>query len=457
MRALMCLAVLLTACGSRSALNDSTPPAQVSDADPCAPPLVDACAESYASAPAGTELWSTSPDVGTASLIGPAAADERGTTFFLAAEGGLYLKKVFALDACGALRWQVDVSQWLPGSGYVPQVMVTGGHLLLVTVGALVALDPDTGELVWIADLDAFAEGGGLGVSPGKVQSLGYTAARKDGTVFSVVANDSDAWIVKVTPSGKPSPVAKVASYVGGFGYPLGKQQFVLDSAGHIVLAGGTQDRVEAFTAAGKSVFSAEVPSWGVGGYLASGPSYVTGWYLWLMSLDGTLMNDSVGGGPNFISWGNATVIDEAGELFSIGARNLSPGTSKQTFDLVGRFSATGDPKWSIIGSDSWIGGPILDDGDHVLLITGPSFEAGTTTKLSALNRADGLPAWQRELPPSGKVPSRWLLQNAAGALVTVVDDRVHAYASGGTQPPTCAWWPTPQGGLGQRRAPRGI
>ncbi len=46
------------------------------------------------------------------------------------------MKRAFALDACGALRWQAEVSDWLVASGYVPQVMVARGHLLLVGIGS---------------------------------------------------------------------------------------------------------------------------------------------------------------------------------------------------------------------------------------------------------------------------------------------------------------------------------
>lgn len=113
--------------------------------DPCAAPSIPlACAESIAAAPAGAEVWSRALPVGELSLLGPVAADEAGSTYYLGAESALYVKTVYALDACGELRWQADVSHSIAASGYVPQVMVAGGRLLLVGIGNIVALHLDT-------------------------------------------------------------------------------------------------------------------------------------------------------------------------------------------------------------------------------------------------------------------------------------------------------------------------
>lgn len=453
MRLLLGFLLVTLGCGARSELLGPSSEDAGPAGDPCAPPSVDAvCRASIASAPAGSELWSASFSTDGEKLLGPVAADTKGTTYFVAAESSLYVKTVFALDACGELRFQVDVSEWVAASGYVPQIIVAGGHLLLVGIGSIVALDSDTGKLAWIADLEAFANAGGLGVAPGKVQALGFTAAQSDGTAFSVVANDSDVWIVKVSASGKPSPVAKVANYVSGLGYPLGAQQLVLDALGNVILAGsasaGSGAQVDAFTPAGKSVYATTLPSWGNGRFLAAGADYVTGEYLWLLGPDGTLQNEFTGGGPTFVSWGYPTLIDEAGVLFSVGGRHPIPGVSTMTFDLLGRFAKDGTQEWSTTLSASVVGGPILDDGGRVI--------AMTETHLTGIQRSDGAVAWERELPPLGETASYFLLQNAAGALVTVIDEQVHAYSSGGTRPPTCAFWPTFRGDPGQRVAPFG-
>src|SRR5689334_15158562 len=128
-------AVLLSSgCGSRSALLDAAPNDGGAGSggggggvavDPCAPKVVTAaCAGDIAHAAAGSEVWHADFDLGGLSLIGPAAADAEGGTYYLAAESALYVKTIYALDACGALRWQADVSSLVAGSGYVTRVMV---------------------------------------------------------------------------------------------------------------------------------------------------------------------------------------------------------------------------------------------------------------------------------------------------------------------------------------------
>lgn len=448
--------LLVSACGSRSALpGDASAGGTGGTADPCAAPSVPAaCAASIAAAPAGAEVWSAELPTGGLSLLGPAAADDAGSTYYLGAESALYVKTVFALDACGALRWQADVSDLVAASGYVPQVMVAGGHLLLVGIGNIVALDLDTGALAFVADLAGFAQGGGLGVPAGKVVGMGFTAADAQGTAFTLVANDLDVFIVSVSTKGELHPVAKVEHYLGGAGYPLGAQQLAIDAAGHVVLAGGQSsgngEPIRAFTKSGETAFATTLPSFGIGQYLAAGPDYLTGRGLWILDLDGTLRNSFVGGGPTFISWDGPTVIDAEGSLYVVGGQHLEPGVSTVTFNLLGRFSPQGASVWSVTLSEPVLAGPVLDDRGHLFVTTSAGMEPGSPMHLVAFG-LNGELAWQRPLPSSGKPPSYWLLPNAVGALTLVVDGRVHAYSSGGGRPPRCAHWPTPRGDLGQR------
>lgn len=451
-------AACLCACGSKSALPEASATdggGGTSAVEPClAPEVSAACAGAIAKAPPGEEVWSTELPVGSLALIGPAAADDAGSTYYLGAESALYVKTVYALDACGSLRWQADVSQSLAASGYVPQVMVAGGRLLLVSIGNIVALELDTGALAFVADLAAFAQGGGLGAPPGKVVGMGFTAANAKGTAFTLVANDLDVFIVSVGAKGEMHSVAKVEHYLGGAGYPLGAQQLAIDTAGNVVLAGGAGsgngEPIVSFTEKGKSVMSTKLPSFGIGQSLAGGPDYVTGRGLWILELDGTLRNSFVGGGPTFISWDGPTVIDEHGTLFVVGSQHLPPGVSTVTFNLLGRFSPQGTPEWSVTLDEPIQAGPVLDDRGHLFVTTASGFEAGSSMHLVARG-VDGTLAWERPLPPSGMTPSHWLLANAAGALTLVIGSRVHAYSSGGGLPPPCAYWPTPRGDSGQR------
>lgn len=445
--------VLVSACGSRSALPSDA--GTGGSADPCVAPSIPlACAESIAAAPAGAEVWSRGLPVGELSLLGPVAADDAGSTYYLGAESALYVKTVYALDACGELRWQADVSHSIAASGYVPQVMVAGGRLLLVGIGSIVALHLDTGEPAFIADLEGFAQGGGLGVPPGKVVGMGFTAADAQGTVFSLVANDLDVFIVSVSVTGELHPVARVEHYLGGAGYPLGAQQLALDAAGHVVLAGGTGsgngEPIRAFTKSGNAVFDTMLPSFGIGHSLAGGPDFITGRGLWILELDGTPRGTFVGGGPTLISWDGPTVVDAEGTLHVVGGQHLEPGVSTMTFNLLGRFSPEGTSEWTATLDEQIVGGPVLDDRGHLFVTTSAKVEPGSPLHLSAIG-LNGELAWQIPLPPTGKTPSYWLLPNAAGALTVAIDGRVHAYSSGGGRPPRCAYWPTPRGDLGQR------
>ncbi len=457
-------ALVVSACGSRSALPEASPSSTGTGGsdggvDPCAAPALPMqCAADILAAPAGDEVWSSELPVGNLSLLGPVAADEAGSTYYLGAESALYVKTVYALDACGALRWQVDVSEAVAASGYVPQVMVAGGHLLLVGIGNILALELDTGAQAFVADLNAFAKQGGLGEAPGKVMCLGYTAADASGTAYTAVANDLDLHVVAVTKEGAMHAVAKVDHYLGGGGYPLGAQQLALNAARHIVLAGDSGSEgtpIRAFTPKGKLVFEGKLPSFGLGQGLAGGPDYMTGRGLWILNFDGTLRNSYVGGGPTFISWGDGpTLIDGQGELFSIGSQHLEPGSSKLTFNLLGRFTPSGEPVWSATLDPEVRAGPVLGDTDQLFLTLSTGFEPATPQSLAAFSPAGQL-VWQRSLPPSGPRPSYWLLLNTAGALTVAIDRRVHAYSSGGKRPPRCAYWPTPKGDLGQRVAAR--
>lgn len=117
------------ACGSRSGLLDST------DAGPplsCAPATPDgSCAQAILTAPAGTQAWEAVFDVGDQKLIGPAAADASGATYYLSAKDSLYVEKVFSVDACGKPRWTEDATDDLfYTSGYLSQVIVSEDRLL---------------------------------------------------------------------------------------------------------------------------------------------------------------------------------------------------------------------------------------------------------------------------------------------------------------------------------------
>lgn len=443
-----------SACGSRSALLDPVTETG-STLDPCAPPEISAaCADKIAQAEAGSELWSATFDLGALSLIGPVAADSEGGTYYVAAESSLYAKTIHALDACGALRWSADVSSLVAASGYVTQVMVAGGHLLVVGVGNIVALDLESGAHAWTADLDGFGKGGGLGVPPGKLIATGYAAARADGTVYTTIANDLDEWIVSVSREAKIHPVAKVEHYLSGAGYPFYAQQLVIDAAGHIVFAGGASsgsgEPIRAFGPDGEIVYSTTLPSWGIGQSLAAGPDFVTGRSLWILGLDGELRNDFTGGGPTFVSWDGPTAIDVDGTLYVAGGQHLDPGVSTVTYDLLGRFTPDGDPVWSLTLEQPIFSGPVLGDGERLFVVTSEGFEPGSATHLGAYG-TDGSLVWETPLGPSGKLPSYWMLQNAAGALVVAIDGHVRAFASGGSKPKACASWPTPRGDIGQR------
>lgn len=453
---------LASGCGARSSLPEALATVADAGSDPCAPPSVDAaCAQAVAEAPSGSQLWKTSISTGAADLLGPVAADAAGDTFYLAADQALYVKTVFAVDACGAQRWSADVGALVAASGYVPQVMVAGGHVLLVGIGSIVALDVATGAHTWTADLAAFAQGGGLGVTPGKVVGMGFTAASADGRAFTVVANDLDAWIVSVSVQGKMHSVAKVANYLGGLGYPLGAQQLIIDAAGHVVLAGGSNpgapDRINAFTATGKSVYDSVLPGWGNSRFLAAGPDFVTGEGLWLLdNADASPRNTFVGGGPTFVSFDGPFAIDAAGRVFAVGDQHLDPGSSAVTANLLGGFSPDGSQRWRVALDEPVESGPVLGDGGQLFVLTTASTGAGSPQHLSAFALEDGAPRWRVDLPPSGKLPSYWLLLSAAGTLQLVIDHTIYAFASGNARPPTCAWWPTPRGPIDQRACASG-
>ncbi|MFO0590676.1 MAG: PQQ-binding-like beta-propeller repeat protein [Polyangiaceae bacterium] len=448
----------LVGCGSRSALLDVNEGGGGGGAT-CGPPVVTAaCAPTIAQASPGTEVWSASFDLGDLTLLGPVAADLEGGTYYVGAEGSLYVRKALALDACGAVRWEADVSEYIAASGYVPQVMVVGGKLLLVGIGNIVALDLVTGAHVWTADLNAFAEAGGLGVSPGKVIATGFTAARSDGTVFTTIANDADLWVVTVDSAGAIAPVAAVKSYYSTAGYPLYAQQLVLDAAGDVVLAGGANwssgEPIRAIAPGGDVVFSGELPGWGIGASLAAGPDYVAGRGLWIVGLDGTLRNSYPGGGVPYVGWDAPVVIDADGGLYAVGEEQLE-GQSSTTYDVIGRFSPAGDPIWSVKLGENILAGPVLGDDGEVFVATATGFDAGSAAHLWAIG-SDGTTRWATELGPSGKMPTYWLLQAASGALTLVADGKVRAFATG-SKPATCAHWPTPRGDLGQRACARGL
>jgi hypothetical protein len=454
----LCGALTASSCG-RTGLVDSTPP----DAGPVVPPaavrscapveLHLPCAAAIATADAGSEVWSAGLDVGARDLIGPAAVDDLGGSYFLAADSGLYVKTVFALDACGGLRWQAAVESLL-GSGYLPQVMVAGNTLLLVGVGSIVALDLTSGAHAWTADLTAFAQGGGLGVAPGKVQALGYTAARADGSAITVVANDHDEWLVAVSPTGAMHPVARVANVISGTSYTLGMQQVIIDAAGNVLLAVGVSaaqtDLLHSFTAAGAANFEVSLPSWGVGSVLAAGPDFVTGRGEWVLGADGVLRNANPGGGPALVEWGGPTVIDGEGHLVVVGTE-YPPGASTPRAQLLGSFTSDGALRWRVTLDEPVTAGPLLGDGDRLFVLTSASGQPGSARHLEARAQSTGAEAWRVPLSDSGPRPTYWALLTNAGVLLVTDGSRVRAYASGSVRPPTCAWWPTPRGGADQR------
>jgi len=450
-----------SACGSRSQLLDCAPfdtsAGGGSTGDPCAPPAVTAtCAEFIADAEPGSEVWSTTLDTGALRLVGPLSADAEGGTYYAAAESGLYTKTILALDACGALRWQSDIEGVVAANGVLTRVMVAAGRLLLVSPGNVVALDIASGEHLWTADLQGFGEAGGLGVPPGKVVALGFAAARADGTVFTTIANDLDVWIVSVSPEGdKIHPVAKIDHYLSPMSYPLSAQELVIDAAGDVILAGrassGSGAPVHAFTPEGEAVFAVTLPNGGLGQSLVAGPDDVAGPSFWILNLDGTLRADSLTGGPAYSFWDGPSVIDADGALYVVGSDY--PQGSK--VPLLGRFTPAGEHVWSVPLDESVYGGPVLGDHDRVFVLTSAGFEPGSPTHIVAFG-ADGSLAWKTDVGPSGQIPSYWLLQSAAGALIVVRDGQVRAFASGGSKPPTCAYWPTPGGDLGQRACARG-
>ena len=450
--------LVVAGCGSRSALLDGNE-GGAGGGDVCGPPVVTAaCATVIAKTPPGTEVWNKAIDVGDLSLLGPVAADLEGGTYFVGAEGSLYVRKVLALDACGALRWEADVADLVAGSGYVPQIMIARGRLLVVGIGNIVALDLATGAHVWTADLNAFAEGGGLGVSPGKAIATGFTAARADGTVFTTIANDADLWLVTVDTDGAIHTVAKVASYYGSAGYPLNAQQLVIDAAGDVVIAGGanwsTGEPLRAIAPGGDVVFSSALPGWGIGAALAAGPDYVAGRGLWILGLDGALRNSYPGGGVPYVGWDAPVVIDSDGGLYTVGGEQVE-GQSSLTYDRIGHFSPSGDPIWSVPLGENIFAGPVLGADGEVFVATAAGFDAGSAAHLWALG-TDGSVRWNTEIGPSGKVPTYWLLQAASGALTLVANGQVRAFATGST-PATCAHWPTPRGDLGQRACAFGL
>jgi hypothetical protein len=446
-------------CGSRSGVLDVSvrdAGTEAAPTDPCLAPQLDVvCAGALASAPAGSEVWSTSLDIGTDNLIGPAAADPSGNTYYLAAESSLYVNKVFAVDACGALRWETSVESLLQGTRYIPQVMVVDGRLLLVGVGSITALELATGDHAFTADIDGFAKKGGLGVSPGKVQALGYTAARSDGTVFTAVANDLDVWIVSFDKQGTIKPVVNVPKYLSSFSYSLGAQQFVIDAAGHLVLAGGASSSgklVRAFTAAGGAAFEVELPNWGGGRSLAGGPDFLTGDGAWLIDLNGTLRNENPTAAGKYVSWSGPTAVDAEGSLF-LGGGEADPLSSGLSYHVLGSFSSSGAPRWRTALDETIFSGPILGDGGQLFVVTAESFDPGSSQHLVAVALNNGAELWRVALPEVGERPPSWLLLNDAGALIVTRQNQVRAFSSGGAKSPRCAWWPTPHGGPDQRVA----
>lgn len=453
----LCSALAASNCG-RTGLVDVAPDAgPVVAPSPCVTPALHVeCADTIANTAPGGDVWTVTLNPGTSDLIGPAAVDSLGVSFYLFADNGLYVNTVYAIDACGGITWHTEVASLLSSSGgYLPQVMVAGRNLLLVGVGEIVALELATGAHAWTADLTAFAQGGGLGVPPGKVQALGYTAARSDGSAITVVANDHDEWLVEVSPTGVLHPVAKVANVIGGTSYSLGMQQLIIDAAGNAVLSAGVgstgADLLHSFTPAGSLVFEASVPSWGLGSLLAAGPDYVTGRDGWVLGADGMPRNTDPGGGPTIVEWGGGTVIDQTGRLFVVGTDYPTPASSAPVARLLGSFSKDGVERWRVTLDEPVTAGPVLGDGDQLFVVTSAGLAPGSARHLEARSLSTGAQAWRVSLPESGKRPSYWLLLDPAGTLLTAQGNTVHASASGGARPPNCAWWPTPRGGADQR------
>src|SRR5687768_15764507 len=98
------------ACGARSGLvqngSDDGGAADASGPISCEPTVpATSCAQAISNSVAGTVVWQASLDVGDRRLIGPVAADASASSYFVSAKDGLYVEKVFALDACGQARW----------------------------------------------------------------------------------------------------------------------------------------------------------------------------------------------------------------------------------------------------------------------------------------------------------------------------------------------------------------
>jgi outer membrane protein assembly factor BamB len=431
------------------ALADSAAPPTDADAQPDVAIEI-ACA---AMGPPGTIAWTATlgagmGDAAAGLVIGPLAADSRGTTYYVVqtpAQPGLYFYTLVAVDACGHALWWTDAGPAPPGGLGSLRVLVSPSQVVINWTN-IDAFDPATGRRLWSVDLTALAERYEILVEA-------PSAGSADGTTYlGVQIGDAGAAaIVSFSPTGATSLIATTDHE----GSPA---SLIVDAEGHLDLLSTSNDPnvqtgyVDTFTLAGTPLFASVLscePVWDA--VLASGQSFeVVSSGPCVLTLEGM---------PGFSP--APTPLDGSSQIVIDGQDNLYvAGSTDQNLSMLVSFDPAGQVRWSspLVGQPVFGGALVLGAGGTLFVLEEPpsTTQPPTTVTLSARETTMGTVVWSKTFPlPAESEGASVMLLTPANQLIFAAGDTVTSVAAGvGTS--MDAEWPTVMGDLGQRAAARG-